>query len=422
MELKEMSSWNIAVRSLRRRKTRTALTVSGIVVGVAMILVLLSLAAGTSTQTSNLLRSILGAEVTVVNGTAPTFPTGVSGRNGGFFGGGTNPLGELFGFGNTLNESIISQIEGMPGVYAISAQLSITAEINGTSAFLYGIDPSTFQKVTGGLNIVNGTALSATAQGNEMVLEGTLAANLEAGLGSVVSVKTNYTEANYTVVGIYSAGSSFGPQARSAYVALANAQSLSNEVGQVSEIYVKTTDPNLVNQVATLISSSVAGVRVITANSFANPAATLSSTLTTFFSIIGLVALLAGAFGVVNTMFMSISERTREIGTLKAIGAKGGQVMRIFMSEALIIGLLGGGLGVAIGTIVTFALPSLVGSLGLGGFGGETAIFRGTLQPALTAYNLLLSFGLGALVGLVAGAYPAWRASKMNPVEALRHV
>jgi putative ABC transport system permease protein len=417
-----MSSWNIAIRSLRRRKTRTALTVSGIVVGVAMILVLLSLAAGTSTQTSNLLRSILGAEVTVVNGTTPTFSTGVSGRNGGFFGGATNPLRELFGFGNTLNESIISQIEGMPGVYAISAQLSITAEINGTSAFLYGIDPDTFQKVTGGLNIVNGTALSVTAQDNEIVLEGTLAANLGADLGSVVSVKTNYTEANYTVVGIYSAGSSFGPQARSAYVTLANAQSLSNEVGQVSEIYVKTTDPNLVNQVATLISSSVAGVRVITANSFANPAATLSSTLSTFFSIIGLVALLAGAFGVVNTMLMSISERTREIGTLKAIGAKGSQVMRIFMSEALIIGLLGGGLGVAIGTIVTFALPSLVGSLGLGGLGGGTAIFRGTLQPSLTAYNLLLSFGLGASVGLVAGVYPAWRASKMNPVEALRHV
>jgi len=165
-------------------------------------------------------------------------------------------------------------------------------------------------------------------------------------------------------------------------------------------------------------------VRVVTTSNLATAASTLSGTLTTFFTIIGLVALLAGGFGVVNTMMISVSERTREIGTLKAIGARQGQIMKIFVSEAFLIGVIGACTGILIGLLVSFALPSFTGAASTSGLGGAgvVGLFRGTLTASISPGLVLLSLALGISVGVIAGLYPAWRASKMNPVEALRHV
>jgi putative ABC transport system permease protein len=396
-----------------------------------MILVLLSLAAGTSAQTSGLLRNLVGAEITVANGTTPQFnASGFGGFGGGAAGGGFPGGGagfgfqQIFGSGNLLPETVAGDIGNITGVQAATAQLSTSGSVNGNAVFFYGIDPSTYSEATNGLNIANGTSLDPSSQENQIVLDSTLAANLNVSMGDVVSVGSNSTdETNYTVVGLYASGTTFGASARSAYITLANAQIIANETGQVSEIFVKATDPNLVQSLASIISSTISGIRVTTANGVTGVASTLSSTLSTFFTVIGLVALLAGGFGVVNTMMMSISERTREIGTLMAIGAKKAQVMKIFMSEAVIIGLIGGLVGMGVGAVVTYMIPSFTGSAAAGGLGrGAAGLFSGQLAPTLTPFNLLLSFGLGTLVGVLAGIYPAWRATKMDPVEALRHV
>lgn len=411
-----MSSMSIAVRNLRHRKMRTALTVSGIVVGVAMILVLLSLTAGTSTQTNGLLRNLVGAEITVVNGTTPTFPGG--GNRTGIPGGGG--FGGLFGTGNTINETLVSSIENMSGVYVASPELSTPGYVNGASVFLYGIDPSTYSQAATGLDITKGSDLSSSGQ---ILLDSTVASNLNVVVGSKVTVGANSTGGTkYTVVGIYSSGSTFGPLSRSAYVLLSDAQTISGRSGLVTQIYVKATDSSLVSQIASAIDSSISGVTANVANTITNPASTLSNTMTTFFTVIGLVALLAGGFGVINTMMMSISERTREVGTLRAIGATKGQVMKMFLSEAFLIGLIGAIVGVVIGVVVSLAFPFLTGSASSRGFGGPGGGIRSVLTTTLTPYNLALSFALGSLVGIIAGAYPSLRASRMDPVEALRHV
>jgi putative ABC transport system permease protein len=134
---------------------------------------------------------------------------------------------------------------------------------------------------------------------------------------------------------------------------------------------------------------------------------------------------MAGALGVVNTMMMSASERTREIGTLRALGATKRTVMKTFLSEAALIGVIGGLVGVGLGAAVSFALPMITGSGAastVSAFGGPGSLFRGGLQTSITASNLLLGVVLGIIVGALAGIYPAWRASRMDPVEALRHV
>jgi putative ABC transport system permease protein len=413
---------SIAIRNLRHRKMRTVLTVSGIVVGVAMILVLLSLAAGTSAQTTGLLRNVVGSEITVVNSTTPTFSGGGFVFNGTFPGRGSGGGGSFvttFGAGNTINESLVNSIENMSGVFVASPQLSTSGYVDGGNVFLYGIDPGTYSQATSGLTITQGSDLSSTGQ---ILLNSVTATNLGVTVGSQVTVGANSTGgAKYTVVGIYSSGSTFGPLARSGYIELSDAQNISSREGLVTEIYVKATSPSLVSQIASDIDS-IPGVTANVASTIASSATTLSNTMTTFFIVIGLVALLAGAFGVINTMMMSIGERTREIGTLRAIGATKGQVMKMFMSEAFLIGLIGAVVGVFIGVVVSFALPSLTGAAASSGARGFGGVITGRLSPTLTSTNLVLSFALGSLVGIAAGIYPALRASRMDPVEALRHV
>ncbi len=428
----------MAFKSLRRRKVRTAFTVSGIVVGVALILVLLSLTAGTSARTGGLINTLSPAQITVVNATGRTAATtsggafvfrggGGAGFGGGFRGGGaagaTATFGSLFGDSTTLEQAVAPAVGNLTGVSVASPTLSTTGFVNGTASFLTGIDPATYKEATGGLNIVNGTNLANSTSGSQIVVGQTLATNLGITVGSVVNVGSNTTGGSpYTVVGIYSTGNTFTE--RFSYIPLTNAQAIANKTGQISEVFVKADNPNQVAQVTAEITASFPGVSAIAPSTFTSAAASLSGTLTSFFTIIGLAALLAGGFGVVNTMMMSISERTREIGAMKAIGAKKGQIMRIFLSEALLIGVIGAVIGAAIGVGVTLALPYLTGAAttSTAGGAGLGGLFRGALSPTLTLRTLLLSLGLGVVVGVLSGIYPAWRASKMDPVEALRHV
>ncbi len=436
-----MSSMTMAYRSLTRRKARTILSISGIIVGVTMILVLLSLAAGTSSSTTNLLRSVVTAQITVTNSTTPSLsgftpPPGATAfqissggappsGGGQYFIGNGAPGGSFEAFiggsSTTIPESDATTIAGLKGVYAVSPQLSTSGYVDNNTVLLYGIIPASFTEATTGLDIVNGSMLTS---GNEVVLNNVLAQNLGISVGSNVTLSynalnsTNPAGTPYTVVGVYSAGSTFGPTSRTAYIPLSNAQNISGNQGLVSEIDVKASNPSLVHSVASEVQNSISGVTASTGSSVASEAS-LSSSLAIFFIMMGMVALLAGGFGVTNTMIMSISERTREIGTLRAIGAHQRQVMRIVMGESLLIGAVGALSGAIIGIIIALILPFFSSSIStIGLFGG---LLGGRLSTALIPTDILLSIALGVVVSVLAGIYPAMRASRMKPEEALRY-
>lgn len=406
-----MSALNMALKSLGRRKLRTTLTVSSIVVGIAMTLVFLSLVAGMDIQAAQMVRAIGGADITVVNATRMTrqqFQQGLI---------------------NTLDESLVTVIEGVNGVYDTSSQLSLRMEVNGTGVTINGIEPSTYSAVTGGLNIINGSSLSEGSE-KEVVLGKILADSLNATIdGNVIISSAQQDGESYKIIGIYETGIAL--QDRGCYITLEEVQNMSNKENLITAILVKCVDPNEVPTVRETIANLLPEVRIVSPTAAIQQVSNLLNTVRMFLFSIGLIALMAGGFGVVNTMITSISERTREIGTLKAIGAKDQQILKIFMSEALLLGVIGGGFGVSIGIIFSILFPMFSGGLsalpipiiGGGGPGGGSRFPGGVfISPAIIPTNVLLCFSLGIVVGVLAGLYPAWRAARMRPVEALRRV
>jgi putative ABC transport system permease protein len=399
-----MSAFNMAFKSLGRRKGRTALTVSGIIVGIAMTFIFLSMVSGMEVQTSEMVRALFGADMIINNATRLTRQQIAAGAI------------------NTLDESVITTIEGIDGIYATSSQFSRGAPVedNDTAPArtgINGIDPPTHSVVTGGLNIIEGSSLQEGAT-NEVVLGKAIADYLNTSLGS--NVTFNGVE-SFEIVGIHETG--IPRQDLSCYITLVEAQSLFNKTGAITSLLVKVMDPNEVETVQTAITNLIPDVNIVSPTAAIQRISTMLNTVRMFLFSIGLVALIGGSFGVVNTMTTSITERTKEIGTLKAIGAKDGQILKIFLVEALMLGVIGGVVGVSIGIVLSGNLPSLTGGLsaiplpGLGGRLGNTSI-----APAILPSNILLCVSLGIVVGLIAGIYPAWRAARMRPVEALRHV
>ena len=396
-----MSLVVMAWRNLSRRKLRTGLTVAGIAVGVALILVLLSLVAGIDVQVKSSIRSLGGVDITVYNSTI------------------TNARQTfLLGSSATLNESMVNDIARIPNVYAVSPQSTEVVSVNGTLAPIWGIDPATYDKVSTGLNIVQGREIAQND--NQVAVLGIgLQQLFNASLNDHVLVQGRppYDSNNYTltVIGTYETGVTLTD--RGIYVPIGVLQNLTDSSGQVTSILVKVDDPNNIDAVSSEISGLFPDVRVVTISNVAAQASQLLNTLTLFFAALGIVALVAGSFGVINTMLISVVERTREIGTLKAIGASENTVLRMFIIEAVILGCLGAAAGAAVGSLSSFILAELSVRALPAVAGRATA----RISPVLTPTNLLISMSLGLATGVLAGLYPAWRAARMKPVEALRH-
>ena len=142
-----------------------------------------------------------------------------------------------------------------------------------------------------------------------------------------------------------------------------------------------------------------------------------------FLSAIAAISLLVAGIGIMNTMYVSVSERTREIGILKALGIKNSSVLKIFLSETLIIGFLGGVLGLLVGYLFASVFGGSMlssSSLRLGG-GKASSSITTAITAIMTPTLALQGIGFGILLSVIFGLYPAWKASKKAPVDALRN-
>lgn len=384
------------LRSIFRRKVRALLTIFGIAIGIFALVVMGSLA-------EKLNKLIAGG--LEYYGTRITVQDAKSGMS--FFGG--TPIAV-----SKINE--IKKIEGVKSAYPSvemlkdeapsGASFSMPDMIGGYDPNSLRDDPSAALKVADGRDIQSGDARKAVI-GSDMVKK----------LNARVGDKIDLRGTKFEVVGIYE--KTFSAPDNSIDVNLSDAQELFlNSLPTAFKSSVKKEDlatslSALVkdgydaNEVTKQINDKVKDVKALAPDEFKKQIANSVAIFNLIILAVGLIALIVGSFSVINTMTMSVTERIREIGIKKAIGASNFRILREFVLEAALMGFIGGliGLGLGWGTvrIINFiTAPS-----------GQI-IFLTT--PRLAIGAVLFSTFLGAFAGL----YPAWFAARLDPIKALR--
>ncbi len=423
--MKSRDVFSFAFGAVRLRKMRAGLTILGIVIGIAAIVALTSITTGLQvTITSELGEGFSSDTVTV------------STQSFGMFGGGTSDFTLLVNDTDTINE-----IEGVQSSAAIMSK-SVMLDFGSTELPLgvTGVDYAAYALLYPGFVAEEGSIPETPA--NDSIVIGSRVSDpwdngtVLAEVGDTILISWTHrvglemVEENYTaeVVAVLEeiGGFSMGPSDLSLYIPLSTAQSFF-DTDEVSSIAVKlvSDDEELIETVSQAIEDAFDGLVSVT-----SPTA-LIETMSSIFDIISLflvgiagISLLVAGIGILNIMIVSLMERTREIGILKALGMKSRTVLGIFLTEALVVGLVGAVLGVVTGYSMAIIFSAFSGSLfggGMPGGGGGPSAALMTITPVLTTEIILGAMVFGVLVAVVFALYPAWRASKLNPVDALRH-
>ncbi|MDT7710498.1 MAG: putative transport system permease protein [Pseudonocardiales bacterium] len=449
MNLRE--SARFAVRGVLANKLRSLLTMSGILIGVAAVIILIAAGTGASFSVQKSV-SGLGSNTLTITSTS----TGTGGRGGGR--GGAGGLGALGGaaraggaggggggFGGaggagaaapavssgtliqqpqlTLNdaEALVdpTQAPDVSSVAPVVTAPSVTATYEGathTVGTFSGTTPSYLANDND--SIQAGVPISDsdyTARRRIALLGTTVAVDLIGGDGlSIVGQTVQFNGINYQVVGVLTAKGSSGPQDQDDRVIapLTAVQDTLTGYGNISSISVKAASADVVTAAQDEVTSILNARHHVTAAnedfSIFNPTSILSAlgTITSVFTIllggVAGISLLVGGIGVMNIMLVTVTERTREIGIRKAIGAQKADIVGQFLMEAVLLSVFGGLIGVIIGVIV-----------------GQ--LHFGTFQLVVAPYSVVLAFGVSVAIGLFFGIYPANRAASLRPIDALRY-
>jgi len=398
----------MAYRNLVKRKLRFSLTAAGIAVGVALILSLLSMTATAEQSALQSIRRIAGYDIAIVNSTIR--------------GSLTLPGRQSTTTQRLLSESIAETVLAIQGVYAVTPTLSIRGSLGGTYVTIQGIDSATYTEVVSTVNVVEG-GMFTCSDCPEVVVGKGLAEELNISVGSRLALSIGNASREVLVVGVFETGIRL--QEMAVYVPLRLVQEMSGLSGYVTSVLVKCVDPSYVDSVANTIRGTIQGVTVVVQRALTNLVEQALSTLNLFFLSIGLVALTAGGFGVMNTMFMAVAERTREIGILKSIGAGDRFIFTLFIAEALIIGAVGSLAGVGVGVLVTQLIPRFAvfgGARLLPGARQFSSVPQNISGLTITPQVVGTAVLIGIAVSVVAGLVPSYRAARIRPAEAIRYV
>jgi putative ABC transport system permease protein len=410
--------------NLSQRGLRSWLTIVGIVIGVAAVFSILSLGAGMKQTISNQLGSLGGDVVYVLPGSERTvkiFP-------------GRTTLAELRSLrlaGATIfTDKDLNAVKLTPGVLAVngvvSGRVNLKYGIETFSIQAYGVDPVAFKEISA-VKIEEGREL-APGDTNVIVIGNRVANEIFKNKLKVNSQVTINGKV-FRVVGILEKVGGFAGSVtydNAVFMPVSIARAVLTNIGsnQFSEIQFKVKDLSRLEEVvkevekrlmiSRHVSEDTKDFTIITAKSIQETIFNVLNTLNIFLGGIAAVSLFVGAIGIANTMYMSVLERTRQIGTLKALGATNLEIMKMFLVESSLIGLVGGLIGIFLGFIAS-GIISEIGIRFIGMGADNTSIV--IITPELILFSLAFS----VFIGVVSGLMPARKAAQLQPVEALRY-
>lgn len=359
-------------RRLNRRRGRSLLTGAGIGIGVMIVVMLGAITEGFLDQFSTL-ASGAGADLAMMQ--AQTADISLS----------------------TIDERVGRQIATMPDVAAVSGMtMGFVSTPDVPMMLVFGLEPSEFTIEQ--FPVVEGRSMQRRG---EMIIGRQIANSLRQGPGDLVRIMGR----PFRVAGIYETG--VGYQDAGAVIDQREAQALFEKPHQVSFYQVRLHDPQKVDLVIHQIEQRFPQVSVSrSAQLFENTEDI--AMMRGFITVLSSIAIVVGSVGVMNTLLMSVFERTREIGVLRALGWRRRQILEQILAESLVLAVLGGIAGTLLGVFLVY----LMGFIPLWG-----GMLSGSFKPVIFLQAALVALGLG----LIGGVYPAWRATRLQPAEALQY-
>ncbi len=420
---KFLDFFGLALRSILHRRMRSWLTVIGVFIGITAVVALISIGLGFDRTIKEQVSGVFGVDTFVVMD-ENTFGPGA--HNGG----GAEEY--------ALDLDLLRSIEGVRVAAAVRERTGfVQGQPDANGDVLQGFLPvsglstelaTEFESFTGELDVLPGGRLFEPGDIDVAVLDYEISQRLGVDVGDTILVAGDGdAELNLTIIGILAppeeeedSDSGFGMQfsggsdGDTISVPYETMDLLWGPADDVLVTLVRIEEGYDVDEVADRAEKALndrgSEISAITYTDISDAIGTMTSTISAFLAGIAGISLLVGGVGVMNTMFTSVLERTKEIGVMKAVGAKNSHVWTIFLIESGLMGLVGGIVGTILGLVLSGIASSLIGRL----FSIDMVVVA---SPLLILYTLVGSFAIGALAGL----WPAWRASKLPVVDALRY-
>jgi putative ABC transport system permease protein len=386
------------LRQLTRRKLRTTLTILGITIGIWALVVFSSMANKINALVEGGSQYFAG-KVLVSDASNIAVGAGIS----------------------PMNLEVADQIRHLDGVAAAVPQIQMIYDPEGGGGF--GVSETLLGSVAGAdegnetfdLQSIQGRLLTTADEGSNVVVFGSdLARKQNAEVGGSVDIRG----ASFEVVGILEP--TLTAPDSTALVPLAAAQELMADSlpapirdaispdQLISQVVVYPEPGTSESALADRIEREVDNVQTLTGAEFDEQVGSATAIFNAIIIGVAVISLVVGGLSVINTMAMSVAERTREIGIKRAIGGARGRIVRELVSEAALIGFVGGLIGLGLGALVVV-------------IANEAGRDSGTILFDLTPGTAIFAVAFSTILGIVAGLLPAWNAARLDPVEALRY-